>query len=74
MYYGRAWALGAVDRAAKTAAGDLVVLWGASSDLHISTWQILSVSAAAAAMSLLTSIASAPVGDKGTTSAVPGGA
>lgn len=71
--YTRAWALGTLDRATKTAAGDLVVLWSASSALHINALQILGVTAAAVVMSLLTSIASAPVGDRGTTSALPGG-
>lgn len=73
MLLSKSWLLGAIDRATKTAAGDLVVLWSASSMLHINAFQVLGVAGASAAMSLLTSIASAPVGDKGTTSAVPGG-
>lgn len=67
---------GAIDRAVKSFAQALIVLWGADegfSILDVSLGGTLGVAAGAAALSVLTSIVSAPVGDKGTASAIPGG-
>lgn len=69
----RAWTIGAMDRAIKAAAADIAVLWGASSWLHVDFHHALVFIGATTGMSLPASVASAPVGDKGTTSALPGG-
>lgn len=67
---------GALDRAVKSFAQALLVLWGADEGfnlLEIDLGSQVGVAAGAAVLSLLTSIASTPVGDKGTTSFLPGG-
>lgn len=66
---------GAVDRALKSFAQALLLLWGADQGfniLSISIGPALGVAAGAAVLSLLTSIVSGPIGDKGTTSFLPG--
>lgn len=68
---------GAVDRGVKSFAQALLLLWGADAGfniLEISIGPALGVAAGAAVLSLLTSIVSAPVGDKGTSSFLPGAA
>lgn len=68
---------GAVDRAVKSFAQALLLLWGADAGfnlLEVNLPTALGLGAGAAALSLLTSIASAPMGDKGTTSFLPGAA
>lgn len=68
------WA-GAFDRAIKSFAQMLLVLWGASDVFNIFdvNWvQSLGVAAGALVISLLTSIISAPIGDRGTTAVLPG--
>ena len=71
------WWLGAADRAAKSAAQTLLLLWGADGGLdllNIAPLPAVGLAAGAAVLSLLTSIVSAPAGDPGTTSLIPGGA
>lgn len=66
---------GAVDRAVKSAAQALLLLWGADEGFNIIEVDLgptFGLAAGAAALSLLTSIVSAPAGDKGTTSFLPG--
>ena len=68
---------GAVDRAVKSFAQALLVLWGADQGFNVLAIDIapaLGVAAGAAVLSLLTSIASSAIGDKGTTSFIPGSA
>jgi hypothetical protein len=67
--------LGATDRAVKSYAQALLLLWGSDEVFNILEIDIvpaLGVGAGAAALSLLTSIVSAPVGDKGSTALLPG--
>jgi len=67
------WA-GATDRAVKSFAQSLIVLWTAAEGfnvLEISVGPTFGVAVGAAALSLLTSIVSAPVGDRGSTSLIP---
>ena len=67
------WA-GATDRAVKSFAQSLILLWTADEGfnvLAISVGPTFGVAAGAAALSLLTSIVSAPVGDRGSTSLIP---
>lgn len=67
---------GAFDRAMKSFAQALLLLWGADEGLNLLDIDIvpsLGVAAGAAVLSLLTSIVSAPVGEPGTTSLLPGG-
>lgn len=67
---------GAVDRAGKSFAQSLLLLWGADAGLdilHVNIPSALGVAVGAAVLSLLSSIASTPVGDQGTTSFLPGG-
>lgn len=67
---------GAFDRAIKSFAQALLLIWGADEGLslfEINFVSSLGVAAAAAVLSLLTSIVSAPVGDDGTTSLLRGG-
>lgn len=69
------WA-GAFDRVIKSFAQALLLLWGADEGLNILEIDFvtsLGVAAGAAALSLLTSIISAPVADRGSTSMIPGG-
>jgi len=68
--------IGVADRALKSFAQALLVLWG-SDQFNVLTIDIpttLGVAAGAAVLSALTSIVSAPIGDKGSTSALPGAA
>lgn len=61
--------IGVADRAVKTAAQTLVTLWGADQAfnlLEIDLVPALGVAAGAAVLSVLTSLASARVGDEGT--------
>jgi hypothetical protein len=65
---------GAFDRAIKSFAQALLLLWGADEGLNlleINLVQSLGVAAGALVLSLLTSIVSAPIGDDGTTSVRP---
>ena len=67
---------GAIDRAVKSAAQSLLLLWGADEGLNIIEIDLgssLGLAGGAVALSLLTSIVSAPAGDKGSTSLLPGG-
>lgn len=66
---------GVVDRAVKSFAQALLLLWGAGQGfdvLHVDVPSALGVAAGAAVLSVLTSIVSAPVGDKGSTAFLPG--
>lgn len=68
--------LGALDRAVKSFAQALLLLWGADAGfslLDVNLVQSLGVAAGAAVLSLLTSIASSSVADRGTTFLLPGG-
>jgi hypothetical protein len=67
------WA-GATDRAVKSFAQSLILLWTADQGfnvLEIAVGPTFGVAVGAAALSLLTSIVSAPVGDRGSTSLIP---
>jgi hypothetical protein len=67
---------GAFDRALKSFAQALLLLWGADEGLNlldVNIMQSLGVAAGALVLSLLTSMVSAPVGDDGTTSLLRGG-
>lgn len=67
------WA-GATDRAVKSFAQSLILLWTADAGfnvLEIAVGPTFGVAVGAAALSLLTSIVSAPVGDRGSTSLIP---
>lgn len=66
---------GAGDRAIKSFAQALLLLWGADAGFNVLSIDIgpaLGVAASAAVLSLLTSLVSAPVGDKGSSSFLPG--
>lgn len=72
----KAFWLGATDRCVKSFAQALLLLWGADSGfniLDVSVPAAFGLAAGAAVLSLLTSIVSAPAGDTGTTSLLPGG-
>lgn len=76
MLTGAFWR-GAADRALKSAAQALLLLWAASSGLNVLEvdWATsLGLAGGAAVLSLLTSVASGVVGEKGTTSVLPGAA
>lgn len=67
---------GTFDRAIKSFCQALLLLWGADeglSLLEINFVQSLGVAGAAAVLSILTSIVSAPIGEDGTTSLLRGG-
>jgi hypothetical protein len=67
---------GAIDRAVKSFAQALILLWAADQGFNVLAvdWgTALGLGGGAALLSLLTSIVSAPAGDKGSTSALPGG-
>ncbi len=67
------WA-GATDRAVKSFAQSLILLWTADQGfnvLEIAIGPTFGVAVGAAALSLLTSIVSAPVGDRGSPSLIP---
>lgn len=75
MYTAGFWT-GAFDRVVKSFAQALLLLWGADAGFNIidvNLTQALGVAAGAAVLSLLTSLVSAPVADRGTTSLLPGG-
>lgn len=68
---------GVLDRAVKSFAQQLILLWGADQGLNLLAvdWRsALGLAGGAAVLSLLTSLVSAPVGDKGSTSFLPGAA
>lgn len=74
---GAAYWTGVLDRAVKSFAQQLILLWGADQGLNILTvdWRsAIGLAGGAAVLSLLTSLASAPIGDKGSSSFLPGGA
>jgi len=61
--------LGAADRAVKSAAQALLLLWGADEGFNLISVDLptsLGLAAGAAVLSLLTSVASAPVAEEGT--------
>jgi hypothetical protein len=65
---------GAADRAVKSSAQTLLLLWSADAGFNVLQVEPLpaaGVALGAAVLSLLTSIVSAPVGDQGTTSLLP---
>lgn len=64
---------GAADRSLKSAAQSLLLLWGADqfSLLNVQWMDAAGIAGGFAVLSLLTSIASGYVGDKGTTSLLP---
>ncbi|MFC5230298.1 holin [Pseudonocardia zijingensis] len=71
----KAFWLGAADRSVKSFAQALLLLWGSDevfNILEIDVVPALGVGAGAAALSLLTSIVSAPAGDKGSSALLPG--
>jgi hypothetical protein len=75
MYAAAFWT-GAFDRALKSFAQMLLILWGASdvfNVLEVNWAETLGIGAGALVISLLTSIVSAPVGDRGSTSVMKGG-
>lgn len=72
----QAFWIGLVDRAVKSFAQALLVLWGADAGfnvLQVNLGAAFGVAAGAAVLSILTSLVSAPVGESGTTSFLPGG-
>lgn len=72
----KAFWVGATDRCVKSFAQALLLLWGADSGfniLDVSVPAAFGVAAGAAVLSLLTSVVSAPAGDAGTSSLLPGG-
>jgi r1t holin len=67
---------GAFDRAIKSFAHALLLLWGGDAAFNlfdVDVPQALGLAAGAAVLSLLTSIVSSPIGEPGTTSMLPGG-
>jgi hypothetical protein len=75
VYTAGFWA-GAFDRVIKSFAQALLLMWGADEGFNlisINFPQSLGVAAGAAVLSLLTSVISAPVADRGSTSLLPGG-
>jgi hypothetical protein len=67
---------GTLDRAVKSFAQALLLLWGADAGfnlLSVDVGQAFGVAAGAAVLSLLTSLASGKIADDGTTSLLPGG-
>ena len=68
--------IGMFDRAVKSFAQALLLLWGADAAFNIievDVGKALGMAGGAAVLSILTSFVSAPVGDTGTTSFLPGG-
>lgn len=66
---------GAFDRALKSFAQALLLLWGADAGfnvLSVNVLQALGIAAGAAILSLLTSVVSEPVADRGSTALLPG--
>lgn len=67
---------GAADRAVKSFAQALLLLWGADAGFNVLSVDVgaaLGVAGGAAVLSLLTSLVSAPAGENGTSSFLPGG-
>lgn len=74
MYTAAFWA-GAFDRVVKSFAQALLLLWGADEGFNLIEVDLvtsLGIAAGAAVLSLLTSLVSAPVADRGSTSLLPG--
>lgn len=75
--FGKAWAIGAADRATKTFVATMLLLLGGGATglnvLHVDWLQAIGTSGGAVVLSVLTSVGSAFVGEPGTTSALPGG-
>lgn len=73
----KAWAIGTADRALKSFAATLIVLLGGGTTalniLNVDWQAALGSAAGATLLSLLFSAASAPLGETGTTSLLPGG-
>jgi hypothetical protein len=72
----QAFWIGMFDRAVKSFAQALLLLWGADEAFNvfeISWGSAFGLAAGAAVLSILTSFVSAPVGETGTTSFLPGG-
>lgn len=73
----KAWAIGAADRAIKSFVTTLLVLLGGGAVglnlVHVDWLNALEVSGSTVVLSVLTSVASAFLGETGTTSALPGG-
>jgi len=68
---------GAADRAVKSLAQQLLLLWGGTemfNALQIDVGPAFGMAVGAAVLSVLTSIVSAPAGDPGSTSLLPGAA
>lgn len=66
---------GTIDRGVKSFAQALLLLWGADAGfniLNVSLPSALGLGGGAAVLSVLTSIVSAPLGDKGSTAYLPG--
>lgn len=75
MYTAAFWA-GAFDRGLKSLAQTLLLLWSGNewfNVLDINLVAALGIGAGALVLSLLTSMISAPIGDRGTTSMLNGG-
>lgn len=75
-YLSRRFWTGAIDRAVKSFAQSLLLLWGADSGLNVLQIDVggaFGVAGGAALLSVLTSLVSAPAGDTGTSSFLPGG-
>lgn len=71
----KAFWLGVLDRAAKSGAQSLILLWTADAGLNVLaiSWpNALGLAGGAVVLSVLTSIVSAPAGDEGTTALLPG--
>ena len=73
----RSWLIGTADRMLKSFAASLVLLLGGGTAglnvLHVDWQQALGTAAGAAVLAVLFSVASAPIGEPGTTSLLPGG-
>lgn len=72
----QAFWIGLVDRAVKSFAQALLVLWGADQGLslvNVNVGSAFGIAGMTAVLSVLTSLVSAPIGESGTTSFLPGG-
>lgn len=73
----KAWAIGTADRAIKSFATTMLVLLGSGTPglnlVHVDWLNALEVAGSTVVLSVLTSVASAFLGDAGTTSLLPGG-
>ena len=70
-----AYWLGVADRAVKSFAQALLLLWGADAGFNLLAVDIpsaLGIAAGAAVLSVLTSLVSLPIGDRGSPSVLPG--